>query len=266
MVFRRRRYVKRKIVRRRRVASKPKVKFVKKLVRQVLSRNLETKIREYATSSNLVPYAVSALYTNTIFPLSPYSSSLQIDQGTGQSARIGNTIRTKQLLFRGICNPTGYHATLNPYPRPIIVKLVICTSRDNRTAVDTSIANFFQNGSSSQAPSGNTFDMIRSFNKDGWIIHKVIQFKLGCANSNGTGGNATEQYFGNNDFKYSHQFTLNLTKYMSKIVKFDDNTSQPTIPILQCIPLVTACNGTPYGSSEVPAVMNYNLTYTYTDA
>lgn len=258
----------RKVVRRRRVYKRRAApnQRIKRVVNQILSRNLEVKLREYSTSVNLVPYAVSALYTNTIHPMSPYPSYAQIDQGTGQSGRIGNTIHTKRLILRGICNPLGYHATINPSPRPIIVKLVFCTSRDNRTVLDQTVANFFQNNNSTQAPSGNTFDMIRTFNTDGWIIHKVIQFKLGAANNNGTGGNGTEQYFSNNDFKYSHQFTVDLTKYYSKIVKFEDGTGYPTCPLIQCVPIVTAANGTTYGAAEIPAVFNYNLTYTYTDA
>lgn len=245
----------------------PKVKFVKRVVKQVLSRNMETKIKEYAFSDNLLPYAVSALYTNSVIPITPYPSYLSIDQGVGQAQRIGNTIRTKRLVLRGYIAPVAYHATINPNPRPVIVKLVFCTSKDNRTTLDTtSLGNFFQYNNSYQSPSGNMFDMVRSFNTDSWIIHKVLTFKVAPAVCNGTGANAAAQNFANNDFKYSNNFTIDLTKYCSKILKFEDTIGYPMNPIIQMVPLVACPNDSTFGAAEVPAALTYNITYTYTDA
>lgn len=263
----RKKYVpKRKYAKKTSTKKPSSVATIKKVVKRVLSKALEVKQVDVAGQTPIAPYNYSN-YAAIVIPCSPYPSFLDIQQGTGQGNRIGNVIRTKLCVMTAFIAPLSYHATLNNAPRPCYIKLIFATSRDNSTVLDVaSIARLFQLGNSASPPSGNMYDMIRPFNYDAWMIHKVVMLKIGSSINTGSGGIIGQSYYANNDFSFSKVIKINLTKFQPKNVKFEDNVSYPEKPIVQMIPLVCSADGTTYGNAETPFTLSYHLRYTYTDA
>lgn len=241
---------------------------VAKLVKREIHRNIENKTIQYSSQNNFIgPYVNSSNGLHG-FPLTPYSSNLAIVQGTGQGNRIGNTIRTRKLVLSYVLWANAYDATYNTIPVPQEVKIWIGYYKPTPMTqpVNANFAVFFQQGDTSTAPSSTLQDILSNVNSDNWLIKKTLTHKVGFGNNQGTGGSAANQYLANNDFKLNVVRKIDLTKYASKVFKFNDNTSNnPTTGsgLYMMITSVGAINNTP----EVrPIKLSYWLDYQFEDA
>lgn len=253
---------KRKGVRKARKSSRPSV--FKKLMRRL---NPEIKQVRYNSS-----VAISAYNTNSwasgglqlLLPVAGYTTS--IGQGTSQGERIGNRITTKSLWFNGLITPKVYDITVNPSPQPRDVLMVIFSSRSDPTSVLATLANFFNNGGSSQGPTGTQLDTIIPFNTDKYTIFYKRIFKCGTAENAGSGINNNYQRYSNNDYKLCQRFRVNCTRYVNKVLRFNDNSSVPNNRFLWAAFLVMNADGTSMAITETqPLQLNCNFTYRYTD-
>lgn len=249
--------------------SKPSrtMSMIKTLIKKEFSRNAENKCAQYyGTLLNIGPVANTAVFANSVIPISPYASYLSIQQGTSQGQRVGNRIKIKNLTFKGSFVPSAYNATTNPVPRPCNIVMWLFYKYDNPDTLTVPGNDFLQLGGSSQALTGGIIDQTAPINTDSYRVLAKRVFKLGFAAYEGTGITVSQQAFHNNDYKYNCPFSINVTKYLVKNVKFDDNTTSPTTRgLFACFEAVSATGGA-MTSAYIPAELSYTLDCSYEDA
>ncbi|AJD07513.1 putative capsid protein [Odonata-associated circular virus-16] len=252
--------VKRRVPRTRKGVTVP----VKKYVQKAIHRQIENKCVQFNGAFTMVNYADD----NTMrgFALSP-GTSISIAQGTGSADRTGNRIKIIKGKLVYWMVPTAYNGLLNPQPKPLMVRLWIGYSKTNPTLIPPAgdQAVLFQNGNTASPPNGFINDMLRSVNKDKFVIFRDIKHKLGYESITGTGFVAGSQYFANNDFKFNIMRTIDITKYLINNVIYNDTTAIPTSRGLFCwVQIVYADNNVTTGT--IPANFNYFVDLTYEDA
>lgn len=246
--------------------------FTKK-VQAVIHKNIENKCFQYNSDvTSIVNYNnLSWATLGWGIPLSPYTSALDIPIGTGQGARIGNSISIRKLTFKGVISPAPYNSITNTTPMPNEVKFWIVSDKlvPSSNLVSGGWTTFFQNGSSSSSFSSNLLDMIKTPNQDRYVIHTTKTFKVGYAAYEGSGSAVAPQFQQNNDFKLNNKFSMDLTKYMVKNVKYNDASQIPTTRGLFLVMEAIRADGT-YNvlnqSGEYPVNMLYQLNVVYEDA
>jgi len=243
--------------------ARPVSSKVKTYVQRAIHKQIENKTIQYNAGFTMVNYADD----NTMrgFALSP-GTSIAIPQGDGQGARTGNRIRIMKARLVYWMVPSAYNGLLNPQPKPLMIRLWIGYSKTNPTLIPTAgdQAVLFQNGDSASAPNGFISDILRSVNKDKFIIFRDIKHKLGYESITGSGATAGSQYFSNNDFKYNIMKSIDITKYLIQNVTYNDTTTIPTTRGLFCwVQIVYADNTVTTGT--IPANFNYFVELTYED-
>lgn len=269
MAFRRK-TSKRRVVRRRRpivkrrrtVARRP---ALRREIKQVISRMAENKTQQVYVQDQPVPSSASVVYIEQVRPVSPHSSCVQLNQGTGAGNRIGNRVRTKSLTVKGTISALSYNATTNASPVPGQYKLFIFYDKRFPSTQPSPAPDFFQLGNNYAPFQNDLTDMWAPINDDIYRVVATRSFKLGFANTNGTGSSTTDQFYSNNDFKYNANFSINLTKHMSKIVTYDSTGTTPTSKVLWMMILPAAANGRAYSSTTIPAQVSYIVDYRFED-
>ncbi|UYD39120.1 MAG: capsid protein [Wigfec virus K19_555] len=246
-----------------------KVSPMKKLIRKEISRNVENKtVQIFNFDRTLGDVTEPNFDSSNVFALGPDPSSILINQGTGQGGRIGNRIRTKKLTLKGVFTPTFYHATYNTQPTPQQIKIFIFYDKTDPNALPAPVnsADFFQNGNSARSFAGDVTDMMMPVNEDRYRVLTTRTYKLGYAAYTGSPGAAQPAgYFSNNDFKLNCNFSIDLTKYYPKDVRFPDNSALPTTRGLYCMVVCSPANG--LGSAaQRPVTMQYVQDYHFEDA
>jgi len=245
------------------------VKGIKRIVKATIARSLENKNRQYYNTGITIPPANSTLaFDSGIIPLSPRASFIQVDQGTGNGGRIGNTITTKRVHFKGTLTPQPYDVTVNPFPCPVQVKLFIFYDKRDPTNIPTPALNadFFQFNNSTQGFTNDLVDLWAPINNDCYRVLYSRCFKLGYSNNSGTGISAGNQSHTNNDFHLNCNFSINITKYLIKNVKYNDNNSIPTTRGLYAMFLPCLSDGTVTISTRRYAQLSFMIDYDYEDA
>ena len=255
----------------RRVAPKRRVgarKSMVKLIKSVIHRQAENKVVEYS------PVGAQPLYNSSVtaawnaanvIPLTPYTSYMNIVQGTGQGDRIGNRISTRKVFIKFVMYPAAYDVTLNPLPAPQDVRIMIVKWKDTPTKLidDTTYGNLFQNGDSATGPIGNLTDTIRDINKDKYTVCYDKVVKVGNAISSASGPFSGAEYYANNDYKLNVIRKIDVTKWCPKQILFNDNTSLPETPVLQMVIFPISADGSI--NSFKPIYWFYQTHYEYED-
>jgi len=243
--------------------ARPVSSKVKTYVQRAIHRNVENKSIQYNGGFTMVNYADD----NTMrgFALSP-GTTIAIAQGDGAGDRTGNRIKIMKARLVYWMVPAAYNGLLNPQPKPLLVRLWIGYSKTNPTLIPPAgdQATLFQNGNAAAAPNGFINDILRSVNKDKFVIFRDIKHKLGNADLTGTGFTAGSQYYSNNDFKYNIMKSIDITKYLINTVSYNDTTAIPTSRGLFCwVQIVYADNTVTTG--VIPANFNYFVDITFED-
>jgi len=232
-------------------------------VERVLQRRVEVKKAQItANPINVTSYFVSN--TMNVASMIPYNN---ITQGTGQSNRVGNRIRTRKCVFSFAISPNSYNATNNNpvIPQEVIIYFGVVKNSKAIEPVTSDFQRLYQSNGTFVAPSGSLLDLTQEINSDYWTIRKICRYKVGTATYNATGASPNDQNFANNDFKLNVVKTLDLTSICPKTVMFNDTVSQPTndglYMFVQCVP----ANGS-QGASLRPLRMEYCIRYSYEDA
>lgn len=237
---------------------------VKNYVKKELHRNVENKLVVENVTVDFSAYLANIdLAVQTI---SPSPSTLPIAQGVEQGQRIGNTIRTRKLILKYIIHPNPQDGTTQPQPVPQEVTIWIGYLKNNRTK-QPDIADynvFFQSGNTSVAPSSNLSDMILPENLDVFHICKKIRHKIGNSVYTDYQGIKPSNYYTNNDFALNVMRTVDCTKYINKVLKFNDQSLVSDTGLYMWMTSVNADGTTNYQDKVVR--MNYTLRYEYEDA
>lgn len=253
----------------RKAYAKPSVSTVKAIVKKEIARNVENKTKQaFNYGYNLYP-SNSANFPLNVIELGP-SANLTISQGTGQGDRIGNTIKTKRLTWKGTIVPTPYDATVNPNPRPTQVKIWIFYDRSDPTAVPQVGSNFYQDGNVSKGFQNDLVDLWAPVNTDKYRLLTSKTFKLGYSSYYGTAASPANagayQYYNNNDFKLNCNFSFDLTKYYPQMVKFSDAPTTPSTRGLFALFHYVNADGTAITSTFRQVDVQWMQSYEYEDA
>lgn len=268
-------YGKRKIFRKRRPTKKSTKKTYRKpgmygktfakAVKKIISRQAENKTQQAYQPNYPIYNKTHANFALSMFPVCPYSTSLQIDQGVSQSQRIGNRIKIKNLVFDCTVYPKPYNASTNINPQPYVVKFWFYYDKTNPNSLVGPDSSFLQLGGTAQALTGNLIDASAPVNTDRWRILTTRTIKVGYSAVTGTGSSTGNEFFQNNDFKLNSRFKINLTKYLVKNVKYNDTNSVPTTRGLFCIAEAIDGVGGGTSASTIPCEMFYTLNMSYED-
>lgn len=253
-------------------------KSVAKVVKRVLSRNVEVK--EANVSVSFTPRStlatITQLASDNIVWCSPSASIMPIPQGTRQDERIGNKIRTKRCTFKMIMYPKPYNSIINPNPRPIVVTVWCCSAKkgyaspqDMATIFDT---NFFQDGFQSTGYTSQLLDNVTATNDDAVRVYWKRTFKLGHSTHYAQPNQASEPYpsnvqYANNDYKMNVIRSFDITKQMLKTYSFDDSLNTPNQRTTFLVFGIANADGQLFTSGDhLPVDVYGHLCYTYTDA
>jgi len=250
-------------------SSKPGMKIKKAItaiVKKEQARNTENKTFQYYDIAKQIYPSVNALFSTSIDPMTPYPAFLQITQGVGEGSRVGNEIKIKRLTVKGNIYQKPYNATTNPTPFPCHVKIWFYYDKQNPCDISYTASDFLQLGSSSRPLFNDLLDLWYPVNEDRYRVLATKSFKLGYASNTGTGSVVAQAYASNNDYKFNHQFSFDLTKHCIKNVKFNDNSSIASTRGIFMMATVVQANGAPYNNAVVPAEMQYVLDVEYEDA
>jgi len=243
---------------------------LKRTIKAEITRSLEKKTRQTYVEDIVIPPSSNASLVDTqIQPVGPFTGGyLDIQQGVGNGSRIGNRITVKRCVMRGTVVPIPYDATTNVQPSPLQIKFWIGYDKTNPTIKPSpAVSNdFFQFNNTSVGFTNDLVDLWKPINTDKYRILASRQFKLGNAVYNASGALVQYQNYANNDFKYNCNFSVDLTKYLPKSIKYDDTDALPTNRGLFLIMVAVRADGTPLASNQVVAKMSYMLDLTYLDA
>jgi len=251
-----------------------------KRVKAVLMKTAETKsLQFFQDNIPLSDYKTGAYLgtTNTMYmiPLTPDSILTPISLGTAQSQRIGNKVQISKITLRGMLNPRTYQTSnttespTNNEPMPVLVKMWIGYQKDTAFCeVDQALPNFFQEGATSASPSGTLMDTFRKVNTDKYVIVATRQFKVGpqfIVTTQQAPGAANNQDYGNNDFKFLHKFSFDVTKHCVKVLKYNDGNNQPNTRGLFWWVEAIDITGANITTGRFPAELSYELDIQYKD-
>lgn len=234
-----------------------------------MSANIEDKkIVFNVNAKGLRPFSSSLQDTNVV-ALSPFPSFLAINQGDGESDRVGNKIKLKHLSINFDLYPMPYNASTNPIIQPQNIMFLVFYDKSNPTTLPTPTANgdFFDFNNSAQNFQGNLTDLSRWFNTDRYKIFYKRIFKLGFASYESAGPDTNNELFSNNDYKLSFvNIHVPLTKYAVSRVQFDDNDATPTTRGLFAMWISVPASNAGWPSGTVSASVTYQVHAEYEDA
>ena len=206
--------------------------------------------------------------TMNMVPLLPYLGYGSIPQGITQGSRIGNEIKIRKLMLNYVLHPTAYNATTNPFPAPIELDMFLGYVKIEPGILPglSDLGNLFQAGSVSFPPVGGLNDLVSTVNTDYWHISKRWRHKIGYSNYSGTGSNPVPNYYTNNDFKLNVVKKLDITKFVSKTLKFNDSNNTLQGKNLFFFYQAVNAQGTLNTSGMTPCRIDYWVDIQYEDS
>lgn len=236
----------------------PRATFAQR-VNQIISRNNENKFTSTLTSQDGVVRVSRAASVDTYkfytwVPAADATGSrlFNLPSGTGEGGRIGNTIKLKRWVIKGIIQPSVSAVDTLPNSFVGYVDVYFGKLLKDITAVANTLDKLYQNGGSATTPTCLSTDMLNPLNKDRYKVYYHRRFKMGAASDpdtySGTAATA-QQHPASNDFKLSQTFGFDVCKYIlkNKHLKFDD-----------------ADNVSPYQPPNNSDVLNLTLWATFT--
>lgn len=216
------------------------VNAVKTMVKKEIAGNIENKFtitRAYqAPVGNVQNTGIPNVYNYTFYvwcPSAQTSATTQqlfnIPQGTAQNNRIGNSIKIKRWIIKGMISPNVF-GNLAPYTALGYVDIYFGRLRLNTKDVTNQLSDLYQNGGSSTTPSMSQTDILLPLNKDIYKVYYHRRFKTGTSGVNAASTLlplASEPV--NNDYKLTHTFGFDVCKYICKDrkVTFSDTNNTP---------------------------------------
>lgn len=228
---------------RKKYSKTPKITFAKK-VNAVIARNIENKysstilyqapiMTNVRVTDATVPVP-SYTDTNTFFNWSAGASAnnmTTISQGVAVNQRIGNKIKIKRWVIKGIIQPNdAFSNTATSGSGPATGKLINTLTGYvdiyfgkltlNNQPPPAKLTSFYQSGATDVTPTGNTQEQLYNINRDLYKIYYHKRFKMGATNSSLTTATVGQS----NDFGLTRSFGFDITKYVLKnhMLKYDE--------------------------------------------
>lgn len=240
---------------------------LKRMVKKLIQKSAEKKMVNYVRMDMPIAGSDSTTTIANVIPVTPYTGALEIAQGTSQDERVGNRIQIQRLTLKGSVFAIGYDLTINPNPQPTVVQMFVYYDKTNPTIIPDPFGSndFFQFGGSSADFRNDVVDGWAPINKDRYVCVVRKKFKVGFATYGGTGIAVTQQSYTNNDFAFSRDFSVNLTKHCVSKVRYEDLDFNPSTRGLFCSWVCFAANGSAYPSTAQPCRVSFSVDATYTD-
>lgn len=206
--------------------------------------------------------------TMNMYPILPYVGYSTLSQGVLSNNRIGNEVKIRKVMLKYVLRPNPYNAITNAVPVPQIIDMYLGNVRQTPGFLPsaTDITYLYQLGNTSTAPAGNLNDLIYDINKDFWNVKKRWHHKIGYSGATGIGANAGNQYFANNDFKFNVVKRLDITKLVTKTMKFTDAVASLQGPNLFFFYQTVRADGQALASTDLPIHIDFWIDVTYEDA
>ena len=208
----------------------PRVSFAKR-VNAIISRNVENKISaNWYQSENVAIYSGGGPHIFNWFVRNTWETNLfNISQGAGQGNRIGNLIKLKRWVIKGMIHPeTSQDSALESYlPNSQQGYVDVYFGRHtNNNEITNQLVGLLQNGNSSTTPSGQYYDTLSTINKDKYKIYYHRRFKVGPQWLSRITNPTTAAP--NNDFALTATFGFDVCKYICKnmILKYEDTNTE----------------------------------------
>jgi len=232
-----------------------------KRVNSVIARNVENKhtatftykapvgtIVHTLTNPNTNPFTYTKVMSSFVW--APGTAGIwNLVQGTSVQDRIGNKIKIKRWVIKGLIQPND---ALDMTPPGTIVAPALSTTGfsqnsqvgyvdlyfgrlvANNTTIPVQLTNFYQSGSTDLTPTGSTQEQLYRVNNDLYKVYYHKRFKMGTGQSFfGTGQSLAYMPSGtgaqSNDFNMTRSFGFDITKYVlkNKSLKYDELVSTP---------------------------------------
>jgi len=215
---------------------KKKMSFAKR-VNQIISRNNENKFTSTIAINNPISVFIGSGAYN-FFVWTPGADVVNyrlfnLPVGASEGNRIGNTIKLKRWIIKGLIQPkfnAGSGSPLNG--RTLVnsyvgyVDIYFGKYLKNSGVVSPALTGLYQNGAQQSTPSCKSTDMLNPLNKDAYKVYYHRRFKMGSASDSQTYASTdpSTTHPGNNDFKVSQTFGFDVCKYIlkDKNLKFND--------------------------------------------
>jgi len=211
-----------------------------KRVNAIVQKNIENKFtltKSYqAPVGNVFNTGVPNVYTYTFFTWAPGQVTnpttqqlFNIPQGTAQNNRVGNSIKIKRWIIKGMVSPNIF-GTLAPYTALGYVDVYFGRYKLNTKEITSDLGDLYQNGSAAITPAMRQTDILNPLNKDIYKVYYHRRFKTGTSGIQGANTSlplASEPV--NNDYKLTHTFGFDVCKYICKDRKitFSDANNTP---------------------------------------
>lgn len=232
-------------------------KKVKDVVKKVMESIPEVKIAEPDVNLN-VHLEFFPATTGPIQVANLLGFTNNLVQGTGQSGRIGNKVKTNSYDIQYIINYMDGAGAITPRT----IRVIIMRLKAGNAEPDwDDMQEFFQNGDSSVPPDNTYADLLRTVNRDAFTVYYDKIHKIGLANGNIAPPSLA---FANNDFKYSVSDKVNLKSHVRGL-EFNDNSVTPSKHGVYMIVLGCYSDGSAFSSSDRIANLNYITHYSFTD-
>lgn len=233
----------------KKVVRAPRMTFAQK-VNQIIARNVENKYTD--TKQTTLPVLtvvgdVASPYNNTFNYLnwSPGSITVgifDISQGVAINERVGNDIKIKKWILKGMVQPDPSFVGVAPTDRPTTglkntqtgyIDIYFGKLLNNLSPPPAQLTNFYQNGAVDISPTSRNQELLYRINKDLYKIYYHKRFKMGTGNGGTTVSNL--QFPQSNDFQMTRSFGFDITKYIlkNKLLKYDEIVPFPQNPDIQ---------------------------------
>lgn len=230
---RRRKYSK-KTVRKSRPTVRRAIRKVKKsnfvkAVKAVIHSQAEDKQVFIQSGNNLTYFNSGINAVGDMLQIVP-----AVTQGTGDSNRSGDQIRSKNLNVKGFVRlVTNEVADSTALPQ-VMVRLMVVSMKQcssyNATAFGPALAQLLRKGNTTSAFSGVLSDLYAPINTDAWTVHHDQKFYLNQSYMNAQGSSPPSTYL-MHDIKNTIKFFNINVKCKNKLLKYDSGVNSGQTPV-----------------------------------
>jgi len=240
-------------------------------IQRVISANVENKYtssKTYIAPVCVVNEDVPDPNYLDFYTWSPGSNAanaqiFNISQGTAQNQRVGNTIKLKRWIIKGLIQP-GVEQIADPTSAITnseigYVEVFFGRLLNNQNQIQPTLEDLYQNGATAITPDGLAETILWPLNTDKYKIYWRKKFKMGQAFSSGF---PNPPQTTNNDFSLARTFGFDVCKYIlkNKHIKYEDDALSPNNDMMDNL-TVFAVFYPVVGSLDAPAEADLTPSY-----
>lgn len=266
-----------------RKTTKPKRKYVVKKVAPKMS--LDKRILKVVKRTQEVKQFNTELVDNVplTYWASPGATTLtsfdlinnfldQISVGAGDGERVGDKVNTRRFQITGFLNFDISTLTPGNQPVPQNIRMIVFKDKQNEDIAANNFTDIFEGlAAGVSTPKNSLQDMIRRINNERYTVLAQRRFKIGPANlvtTGPTGPPYPTSYLGNNDYKMSQFFKIDLTKQVGRLVYDTISNQVKNHPSLHVMLFACPADGSAANPAVISPGVSYSMVgeYSYTDS